>query len=254
MFLGVAFVANPAGAVRPFVTDDARIVDRGQIGVETFGKLSTSEGEKPGFSLQSLQGIGLTDRLELTVGGFGFEYRDRRAVAENLVFQPKLILHRSFGAVPSASASAGVIIPISGNRQHWNNYAMAQASWYLFADPDGQDPYDCWLSIYLNGGAKGQYDAGRGGRQTSKAFWAIGFEAGTFVRQLRFLAETYNGDPFEFAEEFPAFQVGLRWYKSPDAQMDLAWKGVNAGHTGDPNDHWDFSLQVGLRIVFDVFR
>jgi hypothetical protein len=253
-FFGTAFTAHPVGAVRPFVTDDARIVDRGQVGVETYGQLNTSEGEKPRFSLRSLQGIGLTDRVELTVGGFGFEYRDRRAVAENLVVQPKVILHRSFGALPSTSVSAGTIIPISGNRQRWNNYSMAQASWYLFPNPDGQDPYDCWLSIYLNGGAKGQYDAGLGGRQTSKPFWAVGFEVGTFTRRLRFLGEVFNGDPFEFAEEFPAFQTGFRWYKSQDVQVDLAWKGVNAGHTGDPNDHWDYSLQLGLRIVFDAFR
>ena len=246
--------ANSAEAVRPFITDDARIVEKGQMGTEIFAQLALSEGQKPGYGLHLLEGFGLTDRLELTAGEFGVEFRDRQFAPDNLVLQPKFLLHQSFGAIPSVSASVGLLFPLSGNRQQWDNYAMAQVSWFLFTPRDSPDPYDYGLAVYLNAGIKGRYDAGLGGRHTSKPYWAAGFEVGTFIRQVRFLAETFNGDPFDFSEEFPAFQTGFRWYKSPSVQMDISWIGINADHTGDPNDHWDYSVQIGLRFVLDVFR
>jgi hypothetical protein len=247
--------ANSAEAVRPFITDDARIMEKGQVGIESFAQLELSEGQKPRYGLHSLQSFGLADRLELTAGGIGVEFRDRQFIHDNLILQPKFLLQQSFGPIPSASAAVGLVFPLSGNRQQWDNYAIAHASWFLFAPRDSPDPYgDNRLAIYLNAGMKGRYDAGLGGRHTSKPFWAAGFELATVVPQIRFLAETFNGDPFEFSEEFPAFQTGIRWYKSPSVQMDIAWRGINADHTGDPRDHWDYSVQIGLRIVLDVFR
>jgi hypothetical protein len=254
LFLGTVLSSAPAEGVRPFITDDARISEKGQVAIETFAQLAVTEGEKPAYGLHSLQAFGITDRLELTTGSIGAEARDRRLITDNLVLQPKFLLYQSFGAIPSVSTAAGLVIPLSGNRQQWDTYAMAHVSWFLFRLEDSPDPYDYWLAIYLNGGTKGQYDAGLGGRHTSKPFWAAGFEVGTFVRQVRFLAETFNGDPFDFSEEFPAYQTGFRWYKTPSVQIDIAWKGIKAAHPAHLQDHWDHSLQIGLRIVLDVFR
>lgn len=44
------------------------------------------------------------------------------------------------------------------------------------------------------------------------------FEMNTLIsRELRFLS---------FKEEFPAYQVGLRWYKTPNLQWDFVIEGV----------------------------
>jgi hypothetical protein len=252
IFFATVLQPHVADAVRPFITDDARVTDKGTVATETFAELATSDGQKPAYSLHSLQSWGLTNRLELTTGDIGGEYRERRLTPNDLVFQPKLLLFQSFGAIPSVSTAAGLLIPISGNRQLWNTYAMGHVSWFLFRPPDSPDPFDYRLAIYLNAGTKGRYDAGLG-RHTSKPYWAAGFEVGTFVRQVRFLAETFNGDPFEFSEEFPAYQTGFRWYKSPTVNMDMTVLGVKVDR-GNDTSHWDYSFQLGLRVVLDVFH
>ncbi|TKS59975.1 MAG: hypothetical protein EWM72_01833 [Nitrospira sp.] len=138
---------------------------------------------------------------------------------------------------------------------------MTHISWFLFTPEDSSDPYDNDLAIHLNFGTKNRYDAGPGTYQ-SKFYWAAGFEVITISRELRFLGEVYNGDPFGFEEKFPAFQTGVRWYKTPDVQLDLVFRGVRettedvrlvAGGGGSSTD-WNYTIQMGLRVLFDVFR
>lgn len=251
VFCRIVLNANPAEAVRPFVTDDARIVYKGQLETESYSGITLNNGQKPVFEIRSLQGMSVTDRLEIIAGGFGVNYHNRQARPLDMLFQPKYVLHRSFGAIPSVSAAAAMLFPLSGNRQQWNSYAMTHVSWFLFTPEGSLDPYDNGLAIHLNLGTKSQYDAGPGGRYTSKLYWAAGFEAITFTREVRFLGEVFNGDPFNFEEEFPAYQTGFRWYKTPDVQMDFVLRGIR-----DVEDApgWNYTFQVGLRVLFDVFR
>lgn len=257
IFLGTALAADPAEAVRPFVTDDARIVYKGQLETESYTGITVSKGQKPGFNIRSLQGMSLTDRLEIIAGGMGLEYHDQKITVDDLVFQPKYVLHRSFGPIPSVSVASALLIPLSGNRQQWNTYTMAHVSWFLFTPEGSPDPYDNGLAIHTNIGTKSQYDAGPGGRYTSKLYWAAGFEVITFTREVRFLGEIFNGDPFNFDEEFPAYQTGLRWYKTPNVQLDFVWRGVRNGSRATGIEFapgWNYTAQVGLRVLFDVFR
>jgi hypothetical protein len=248
-------------AVRPFVTDDARIVYKGQLGTETYGGVTMVKGDKPAFEARTLEGVGITDRFELTAGGFGFTYQDNHTRPLDLLIQPKYILHSSLGAIPSISVAAATLFPLSGNRQHWDGYAMAHVSWFLFTPDAETDPYDNNLAIHLNLGAKTRYDAGPGTFQ-SKLYWAAGFEVITPVtRDVRFLGEVFNGDPFSFEEKFPAYQTGFRWYTSPMVQVDLVFRGIRNGsmETQAPTGAefsagWNYTMQVGLRVLFDVFR
>ena len=205
-----------------------------------------------------MQGLGITDRFELTAGGFGFTYQDNQARPLDLLIQPKYVLHSSLGAIPSISVAAATLFPLSGNRQHWDGYAMAHVSWFLFTPDPDTDPYDNNLAIHLNLGAKSRYDAGPATYQ-SKLYWAAGFEVITPVtREVRFLGEVFNGDPFSFEEEFPAYQTGFRWYKSPMVQMDLVFRGIRHGslETQAPTGAefapgWNYTIQVGLRVLFE---
>ena len=248
-------------AVRPFVTDDARIAYKGQVVTETYGGMTMVKGNKPAIEARSLQGISITDRFELTAGGFGFTYQDNQARPLDMLIQPKYVLHRSLGAIPSLSVAAATLFPLSGNRQHWDGYAMAHVSWFLFTPDADTDPYDNNLAIHLNLGTKSRYDAGPATYQ-SKLYWAAGFEVITpMTREVRFLGEIFNGDPFSYEEKFPAFQTGFRWYKSPMVQMDLVFRGLRNGslETQAPTGAefapgWNYTIQVGLRLLFDVFR
>jgi hypothetical protein len=256
--LAVVLHGQEASAVRPFVTDDARVVYPGQMEVENFGGITMSRGREPGFEIRSLQGTSVSDRLEIIAGGFGFQYENNKMTAQDLVFQPKYVLYRSFGLVPSVSAAAAVLAPLSGNRQLWNTYNMMHISWFLFTPEDSTDPYDNGLAIHVNVGTKGQYNAGLGGRWTNTFYWAAGFEAITFSREIRILGEVFNGDPFSFEEEFPAYQVGLRWYKTPNLQWDFVVRGVRDGGVGsgtaagiETGPGWNYTLQIGLRFLLD---
>ena len=257
----VHFSPEDALAVRPFVTDDARIVYKGQLVTETYGGTTIAKGEKPAFEARTLEGLGITDRFELTAGGFGFTYQDNHTRPLDLLIQPKYVLHSSLGAIPSLSVAAATLFPLSGNRQHWDGYAMAHVSWFLFTPDAETDPYDNNLAIHLNLGAKSRYDAGPGTFQ-SKFYWAAGFEVITPVtREVRILGEIFNGDPFSFEEKFPAFQTGFRWYKNPMVQIDLVFRGLRNGslETQAPTGAefapgWNYTIQAGLRVLFDVFR
>ena len=103
-----------AWAVRPFVTDDARIVYKGQVETESFSGISMSHGSKPTIEARSLQGASFTDRFELIGGGFGFTYRDGQARPLDMLIQPKYLVYRSFGAIPSVSVAAASLFPLSG--------------------------------------------------------------------------------------------------------------------------------------------
>ncbi|MDC8446881.1 MAG: hypothetical protein LV473_00840 [Nitrospira sp.] len=108
---------------------------------------------------------------------------------------------------------------------------------------------------------KFRYDAGLTTFQ-NKLYWAAGFEVITpITREVRVLGEIFNGDPFSFEEKFPVFQTGLRWYKSPVTQIDVVFCGLRNGslETQAPTDAefapgWNYTIQVGLRMLFDVFR
>ncbi|MEK6763528.1 MAG: hypothetical protein AABY96_12505 [Nitrospirota bacterium] len=248
-------------AVRPFVTDDARIVYKGQVTTETYGGITMVKGDKPAIEARTLEGLGITDRFELTAGGLGFTYQDNQARPLDMLIQPKYVLHSSLGAIPSLSVAAASLFPLSGNRQHWDGYAMAHVSWFLFTPDADNDPYDNNLALHLNLGMKSRYDAGPA-TYRSKLYWAAGFEVITPVtREIRFLGEIFNGDPFSFEEKFPAFQTGFRWYKSPMVQIDLVFRGLRNGslETQAPtgvefSPGWNYTIQAGLRMLFDVFR
>jgi hypothetical protein len=257
----VYFCPEDALAVRPFVTDDARIVYKGQLETESYTGMTMVKGDKPAIEARSLQGVAITDRFEMIAGGFGFTYQDNQARPLDMLIQPKYVLHRSFGAVPSISVAAASLFPLSGNRQHWDGYAMAHVSWFLFTPEDSTDPYDNDLAIHLNIGTKSRYDAGPA-TYRSKLYWAAGFEVITPVtREVRFLGEIFSGDPFSYEEKFPAFQTGFRWYTSSMVQMDLVFRGLRNGslETQAPtgaefSPGWNYTIQAGLRVLFDVFR
>jgi hypothetical protein len=250
----LALPGNEALAVRPFVTDDARIIYKDQLEVESWADVTFQRGQKPGFGISSLQGYAPTDRLEIIAGGFGLQYHDRKITVENLVFQPKYLILRSLDSwIPSISAAAALLAPLSGNRQQWNSYAMLHASWFLFTPQDSTDPYDNGLAIHINAGTKSQYDAGLGGRYTSKPFWGVAFEVATPInRKLRVVGEIFNGDPFFYEDEFPAFQAGFRWYQNEDVQFDFVFGGQRiSAEQNDGRRAWDHTIQVGYRQMFD---
>jgi hypothetical protein len=247
---------------RPSIRDRRRANRlQGAVGSRVLRRRGIGERQEPGRRSRSIQGMSLTDRFEVIAGGFGFTYQDGQARPLDMLIQPKYVIHRSFGIIPSISVAAASLFPLSGNKQHWDSYTMAHISWFLFTPENSTDPYDNDLAIHVNLGTKNRYDAGPATYQM-KFYWAAGFEVITFSRELRFLAETFNGDPFGFEEKFPAYQAGFRWYRTPNMQLDFVFRGIRnttddvrlvAGGGGLPEE-WNYTIQIGFRFLIDVFR
>ena len=62
---------SDAFAARPFVADDARIVYKGQLKVESFAGVALASGSSPVLEARSIQGMSLTDRFEVIAGDSG---------------------------------------------------------------------------------------------------------------------------------------------------------------------------------------
>src|SRR5476649_1684052 len=83
-----AVACLPAFAARPFVTDDARIVDVGHCQLETFIKQQRNFGERETWFLP---GCNPTGNLELTLGGLNVR-NDADGQSSTLIAQGKTML------------------------------------------------------------------------------------------------------------------------------------------------------------------
>lgn len=69
--------------------------------------------ESPAYEARTLEGLGFTDRFELTAGGFRVTYQGNQARPLDMLIQPKYVLHSSHGAIPSLSVAAASLSPIA---------------------------------------------------------------------------------------------------------------------------------------------
>jgi hypothetical protein len=157
----LCFSPKDALAVRPFVTDDAQIVYKGQLVTETYSGMTMVQGDKPALEARSLHDLAITDRLELTAGGFGFSYQDNHARPLDMLIQPKYVLHSSLDAIPSISVAAARYFPSAAIASIGMGNAMAHVSWFLLTPNASADPYDNDLAIHLNLGKNGMMQARR---------------------------------------------------------------------------------------------
>lgn len=111
----------------------------------------------------------------------------------------------------------------------WNSYTMHTSAGSSFRQRGATIPtITDWQSIStlaLNCNTTHASGAGTPVKSTG----LVASEVITFTREIRFLGELFSGDPFIFEDEFPAFQTGFRWYKTPDVQWDFVWRGARAG-------------------------
>jgi hypothetical protein len=104
-------IALPAYAIRPFITDDARVVGRHRLQLESWVQVdgtATQHWVLPAF--------GPTDRIELTIGavhGAAYEDADKTTyAAAGPLFQMKLLLHEPQpNRWPGVAVVGGVVTP-----------------------------------------------------------------------------------------------------------------------------------------------
>lgn len=240
--------APHALAVRPFVTDDARIIDYGQFEVEHWLEYGRGGPERL-YAYNFMGGYSPTDWLEIIAGtGFAYSNEDgHKPSIINPVIQPKILfLKAEEDGSPGLALATGMLLPYGKGSQWergWGGYALFLGSTRLFDD---------WLQLHVNLG--GTYADDKGRTADWRPYWGFGFDAGVLHKDFRFIGEAYAGDPLNLAKPKWAAQSGFRWLKSDYVNWDLTFGAQpvlndRLGSTGKQ----EFWVQIGLRLLFDVF-
>lgn len=202
----------PAHAIRPFVTDDARVVG---------GKLSQLETwvlvDRLALEHNVLTALGPTEWLELTLGLMhgGVHSGPHRgySITGPLLQVKALLLPARDDSWPGIALSVGAFPPFGTGElapPGWQGFAYAAVTESLF---------DEGLLIHANLG----FAFGDQRTADDRPDWLVTGGTGAQIRVVggfHAVAEIYYGDPFDVQTGFPAGQVGFRYIFSDTVQID----------------------------------
>jgi hypothetical protein len=217
--LALAALPALAHAARPFVTDDARIVDPGGCQLESWAKARENGNEF--WLLPACNPFG---NLEISAG-LGELRPDGAEPSRDKVLQVKTLFRElkpngvGWGMAAGAVARPG---PEGGGNRLSSVYAYFPVS-ASFRD-------DQWV-VHANLGLQREREAG----QTSLT-WGLGTEAAVGSR-LYAIGETYGDN-----RQNPFWQFGLRYWIVPGKVQVDATRGGEASRGG----HW---FSIGLRLI-----
>jgi hypothetical protein len=240
--------SNYAYAVRPFVTDDARIVDYGQVETESWIESTKANGQwNPAPSINAIGSTSVNDWLQILVGtGTGLD-RDGNSGVSNPLLSAKVLFRAALeDGTPGYAIS--YTSTFDSGRKSFQERGQVQSlvgmSTYRF--------YDDKLNIHINLGLR--TDKERDQVSQTRALWGLGFDVETFSSKTRFVAEVFSGDPLSLNAPRYATQLGMRYLKSDYMQMDFI---VGAEPILDDRlnrtGSYATTVQFGLRLLFDAF-
>lgn len=240
--------SGAAHAVRPFVTDDARIVDYGQIELENWLETSRVDGKwNPAPGLNAIGSTSVNDWLQILAGtGTGLDAHGNSGVA-NPMLSGKILLRSAL-----ADGTPGYAVSLTGLFDGGHGHFAQHGSVFSLT---GMTTYRLWddsLNIHINLGTRS--DRTRNGITRSRVTWGVGLDIEAFNPKTRLVAEVYSGDPLELNAPRYAGQLGMRYLFSDYVQMDFI-TGIQPelderlNRTGQ----YETTFQLGLRLLFDAF-
>lgn len=221
--LMLAFAARSAHAARPFVTDDARIVDGGGCQIETYVKRQGKFSEREFWFLPACNPSG---NFELTLGGINV-HSALPGDSNAAILQGKTLLK------PLQTNGAGFALTLGALRAR-----PFQSSTTLnpYINTLGSFSYlDDRLVLHTNLGAIDDRQA-----KITRGTWGIGGEILLAAPRLYAIVESYGqrGDK-------PTFHTGLRiWMVPGRVQVDAT---AGRQNSGPPERHF---YSIGLRLLF----
>jgi hypothetical protein len=216
-----------AHAARPFVTDDARIVDPDGWQIESFVKRQRAFKESEFWFLPAHNPGGkfAGGRVELTLGRY---WVDSPAQGDNqaTLMQAKTLLKplETNGTGFALTLGAARVEPFQRTAQ-WNPYFNSIGSLSLADD-----------RVVLHGNLGGVRDRPA---DRSRATWGVGAEVLLLAPRLIGIVETYGQ-----SGEKPTFHTGLRFWAIPNRWQIDATMG-----TQDASPARRF-LSIGMRFLF----
>lgn len=231
-------VSSTAHAIRPFVTDDARVVGAKRAQLETWVQF-----DRRALEHNAMGTFGATEWLEVTAGlthGVGRPLRPGAYSLTGPIVQAKAVfldakdnVHPGFGVAVGAIVPAGFgdFVPSA-----WGGFAYLAVTHSLFAER---------LLLHANLGVTGQGLAGT----PFEGVWLAGIGAQALIGSgVHAVAECYHGDAYEpDGQGVAAVQVGLRWFFNEDVQVDGTFGSDLARSSLHPG--LDKRGTVGLRLV-----
>lgn len=230
----ILVASRDAWAIRPFITDDARVVGKGLVQLESWWRR-----DKDTMQVWALPAFGPTDWLELSAGGVvgAAHFQSSPAFAASLpLFQGKLLLRPATpNGVPGFAVATGFIPPLGAGAF---KTAGVQYYGYLAATESLFDQER--MLVHVNVGVAGQAFFAAEPRATMT--WGVGSQV-RLVAQLHAVVELFSGDPYA-GSSGAAVQGGFRYIFSDTVQLDGTVGGEIVGDT--PLPPWASS---GIRIV-----
>ncbi len=225
-----------ARAIRPFVTDDARVVGRGHVQLEMWWR-------RDRLSLQHwvLPAVGPTDWLELSLGGvqglghLGKRPDKPRYALGGPVFQSKFLLRETVANKPPGVAVAvGGLAPAGrggAEAPGWSGFSYLAVTQAFIKEDD--------FLIHANVGVS---TVAAPGLDPAKLTWGIGTQVET-VFNFHLIGEIFSGDPY-VQTAGAAYQAGFRMIFDDHVQLDGTWGGGVWGDSVMP-----FWVSSGIRVV-----
>jgi hypothetical protein len=247
----LTLLALPALAVRPFVTDDARIIDTGQVEVESWMETTRADQQwnpVPGFNF--IGGVSVNQWLEILAGSGLGNNRNGGSSVGNPVLQGKFLLKKAeVNGAAGYAFSIGKTFNRGHGAMHEDGSVLAAIGMTSFRLQDDD------IQIHVNYGWR--QDNERGFSKRTRPYWGIGADVQTPLENIRYVAEVFAGDPLVLNAPRHAVQTGLRWMKSDYIQMDLTFGAEPRidrplGRLG-ASGGYEFTAQLGLRMLFDTF-
>jgi hypothetical protein len=243
-FIGLAlFPCGPVWAVRPFITDDARVTPLRTFLTESSVRLDSSR-----YQNLNLFALGVTSKLEATIGFTdGVLVKDdgnqswQMSAAGPLV-QIKYLFNEQKGVngFPAVGIAAGIAPPWGLGAKNfapdsWSEFAFLMVSKTFSAHPER-------LNLHVNIGGTNNH---RGDGMGQDFTWGVGLQY-LLYRDIVFgVTEIVSGDPYGVSKG-AIYQVGLRFFLSDQMQLDVSY---GAGLYGNPLPGGFFGF--GLRFLTD---
>jgi hypothetical protein len=228
-------ISSRAHAVRPFITDDARVVGDRAAQVESWLRLDRKTQEH-----WVAAAIGPVEPLEFSLGMVHGLAESKYTLAAPLLQFKVLARETTPGVIwPGVALVAGTLGPYGTGElkgEIWDNFGYLALSESL----DSRDHvlFHQNLGLLLVRGERGR---------EPQITWGVGTQIHLF-RGLHFVGEVFSGDPYATTSS-GAFQVGGRHFLSRFVQLDATLgRGLWGGDTRLPL--WG---SVGIRIASDPY-
>lgn len=225
-------LARPAWAVRPFITDDARVVGDRAAQMETWLRV-----DKRGLQHWLVGAFGPLAPLEVSVGGV-YGYQDKQLSAAVPLIQLKtLVLETHPGKIiPGLAFALGTIGPGGTGplkTEGWDTLAYLALTESILKDDK--------LLVHQN---IGLFVTKVDGVRHPTFTWGIGTQVNVY-RGFHLVGELFSGDPYA-ASPGGAFQAGFRQFISRFVQID-----ATVGHGVWGSELIPFWGSLGLRVASD---